>query len=57
MENQEQALPPMQLDELKRVARLYRASTGVGADGFHLEVSLDLSSELCESIIVFAWRR
>ena len=37
----------LRTEDFKRVAGRYRASTGVGADGFHPKVLLDFSAEVC----------
>ena len=38
----EEALPRLKECELETVSRMYKAKTGVGCDGFHSEVTLDL---------------
>ena len=39
----EEALPRLKECELDKVSRLYKAKTGVGCDGFHPKVPLDLT--------------
>ena len=41
----EEALPRLQECEVEKVSRLYKAKTGVGCDGFHPKVLLDLTKE------------
>ena len=41
----EEGLPRLQECHLEEVSRLYKAKTGGGCDGFHLEVPLDLTKE------------
>ena len=41
----EEALPRLKECELENVPRPYKAKTGVGCDGFHSKVSLDLTKE------------
>ena len=38
---------------VKRAANSYKASTGVGADGLHPKVSLDVSADTCVKIVMF----
>ena len=47
----------MKAEELERAARSCKTSTGVGADGFHPNVTLDLSKETCETIVGFSCER
>ena len=56
MENEElkkleEALPRLKEFDLERVSRLYRAKTGVGCDGFHPKVLLDLTKETREEVV------
>ena len=41
----EEALPRLKECDLEKASRLYKAKTGVGCDGFHPKVSLDLAKE------------
>ena len=41
----EGALPRLKKGDLEKVSRLYKAKTGVGCDGFHPKVLLDLTKE------------
>ena len=41
----------MNAEELRRAASSYKAGTGVGLDGFHSKVLLDLGSETCSGIV------
>ena len=41
----EEALPMSKERDLERVARLYKAKTGVGCGGIHPKVLLDLTEE------------
>ena len=43
MKRLEEALPRLKECELEKVSRLYKAKTGVGCDGFHTKVPLDLN--------------
>ena len=50
MENEElkrleEALPTLKECDLEKVSKLYKAKTGVGCDGFHPKVLLDLPEE------------
>ena len=47
MQDVEEARPPVRAQELQRAASSYKASTGVGSDGLHSTVSLDLGNETC----------
>ena len=42
---EEGGLPRMKEEKLKKAARSYKAAAGVGCDGFHPKVPLDLSGE------------
>ena len=53
LQNQEETLPPMPAEELKRAASSYKTSSGLRADGFHPQVPLDFSTETCEHIVAF----
>ena len=55
LQDSEEALPPMRTEDLKSAESSYEASTGVGADGFHPKVSLDLSTEMCGKLCS-SWR-
>ena len=41
----EEALPRLNEGHLEMASRLYKAKTGVGCDGFHPKVPLDLTTE------------
>ena len=41
----EEALPRLVESDLETASRMYRAKTGVGCDGFHPRVPLDLTQE------------
>ena len=41
----EEALPRLEECALEKVSRLYKAKTGVGCDGFHPKVPLDLTNK------------
>ena len=41
----EEALPRLKESDLEKVSRLYKEKTGVGCDGFHPKVPLDLTKE------------
>ena len=43
LEKSEEALPRLKGCDLEKVSRLYKAKTGVGCDGFHPKVLLDLT--------------
>ena len=45
MKNFEEALPRWSEGDLEKASRLYKAKTGVGCDGFHPKVPLDLTKE------------
>ena len=49
----EEALPRLKGCELEKVSRLYKAKTGVGCDGFHPKVPLDLTKETRGEIVEF----
>ena len=49
----EEALPRLKECELEKVSRVYRAKTGVGQDGFHPKVLLDLTKETRGEIVEF----
>ena len=58
MENEElkkleEALPRLKESHLEEVSRLYKAQTGVGCDGFHPKVPLDLTKETRGEIVGF----
>ena len=52
LQDAEEAFLHTKAEELKRAASRYMASTGVGADGFHPKVPVDLSTETCGYIVV-----
>ena len=39
----EEALPRLKESDLERASRVYEAKTGVGCDGFHPQIPLDLT--------------
>ena len=45
LKKSEEALPRLKGVDLEKVSRLYKAKTGVGCDGFHPKVLLDLTKE------------
>ena len=45
MKKYEEALPRLKESDLENVSRLNKAKTGVGRDGFHPKVPLDLTKE------------
>ena len=47
----EEALPRLKECELEKASRLYNAKTGVGCDGFHPQVPLDLTEETRGEIV------
>ena len=49
----EEALPRVKERHLEEVQRLYKAKTGVGCDGFHPKVPLDLTKETRGEIVEF----
>ena len=49
----EEALPRLKEGHLEEVSRLYKAKTGVGCDGFHPKVPLDLTKETRGEIVEF----
>ena len=49
----EEALPRLKECGLEKVSRLYKAKTGVGCEGFHPKVSLDLTKETMGKIVEF----
>ena len=49
----EEALPRLQESHLEDVSRLHKSKTGVGCDGFHPEVPLDLTKETTAEIMEF----
>ena len=46
----EEALPRLKEGDLEKASRLYKAKTGVGYDGFHAKVPLDLTRETKEKL-------
>ena len=49
----EEALPRLKEGDLEKASRLYKAKTGVGCDGFHPKVPLDLTKETRGEIVKF----
>ena len=55
MENDElkKDLPRLQGSDLEKAARLYKAKTGVGCDGFHLKVPFGMTRDRREEVVEF----
>ena len=51
-----EALPRLKAGDLEKGSRLYKAKTGVGCDGFHTKVLLDLTKETRGEIVEFLER-
>ena len=49
----DEALPRWKEGDLDKASRLYKAKTGVGCDGFHPKVPLDLTKETRGEIVEF----
>ena len=49
----EEAMPRLREGDLEKASRLYKAKTGVGCDGFHPKVPLDLTTETRGEIVEF----
>ena len=49
----EEALTGLKEGDLEKASRLYKATTGVGCDGFHPKVPLELTKETREEIVEF----
>ena len=49
----EEVLPRLKVCELEKVSRLCKAQTGVGCDGFHLQVPWDLTKETRGELVEF----
>ena len=49
----EEALPRLKECDLEKASRFYEAKTGVGCDGFHPEVPLDLTRETRGEVVEF----
>ena len=47
----EEALPRLKEGDLEKASRTYKAKTGVGCDGFHPKVPLDLTKETRGEIV------
>ena len=45
MKDYEEALPRLKEGDLEKASRLYKAKTGVGCEGFHPQVLLNLTKE------------
>ena len=45
-------LGPLRVGAFRRVAAVYKSTTEVGSDGFHMRVPLDLSNECCGRILM-----
>ena len=48
-----ESLPRLKECELEKSSGLYKAKTGVGCDGFHPKVPLDLTIETTEEVVEF----
>ena len=48
LKHRKKALPPLKVDVLMKAAAGFKESTGVGVDGFHSGVPLDLTDKCCE---------
>ena len=48
LKKQAEALPPLRVKALRKAAATCKATMGVGEDGVHPRVPLDLSDECCE---------
>ena len=53
LEECEEALSRLKEGDLEKASRLYKAKTGVGCDGFHPKVLLDLTKETTGEIVEF----
>ena len=53
MKKSEEALPRQKGCALEKVSKLYKAKTGVGCDGFHTKVPLDVKKETKGNIVEF----
>ena len=53
LRKREEALPRFKEWELDKVSRMYKTETGVGCDGFHPKVPLDLATETRGDIVDF----
>ena len=49
----EEALPRLEECDVEKVSRMYKAKTGVGRDGFHPKVPLELTKETRGAILEF----
>ena len=49
----EEALPRLKGGDMEETSRLYKAKTGVGCDGIHAKVPLDLTKEIRGKIVEF----
>ena len=47
----EEALPRLKEGDLEKASRMYKAKTGVGCDGFHPKIPLDLTKETRGEIV------
>ena len=45
LKKSDEDMPRLNKSDLEKVARNYKAKTGVGCDGFHPKVALDLTKE------------
>ena len=53
MKRLEEALPRFKECDLEKGSRLYKAKTGVGCDGFHTKVPVDLTRETRGEVVEF----
>ena len=52
----EEALPRLKERDLEKTSSMYKAKTGLGCDGFHPKVPLDLTKETRGGIVRFLWK-
>ena len=50
-------MPRLKEGDMEKVSRLYKAKTGVGCDGLHPKVPLDLTKETRGEIVDFFGRK
>ena len=53
LKKSEEALPRLKECELENLSRLYKAKTGVGCDGYHSKIRLDVAKETRGEIVEF----
>ena len=49
----EEAPPRLKESDLEKASRFHKAKTGMGSDGFHLKVPLDLTKETRGEVVEF----